>query len=544
VTGRAAPPALVEVRDLVIGPASGGPAIVEGVGFSLRRGELLGVAGRSGSGKTTVALSLLGHLRPGLALRGGSVRVAAVDPFAPGGARRVRGRVVSFLGQDPVAALHPRRRLVTQVAEAVVLRRPPGARPLSRAGVRAEVARLLGSVRLPADPGFLRRYPHEVSGGQAQRVAVAMALAGAPDLLVFDEPTGGLDTVVAGRVRDLLAEVITVAAAVLVSHDAHLIAALTGRALLLRSGRVVADGPPREVLAPALAPVAVPAPVVAADPAGSALRIDGLRAAHGGTVVVDLAGSAGADPTPLDLAAGACLALVGPSGSGKSTLARCVVGLHRPDRGTIRLDGVPLAARAAERTADQRRALQLVAQDSVGTLNPRETVRAALLRPMRALRGLPAAQADAETDRLLDRVHLPAAVADRRPGTLSGGERQRVNLARALAAAPSVLVCDEITSALDPEIGAAVIDLLDELRATLGLTVLLVTHDLGVVARCAGQVAVLDAGRVVERGPTAGLLAAPRHPVSRELVRCAPALSAPALPLPHAAVSKGDPHGG
>jgi len=522
---------LVEVGDLVIGPASGGPAVVDGVGFTLRRGELLGVAGRSGSGKTTVALALLGHLRPGLALRGGAVRVRGVDPLAPGGARRVRGRVVSFLGQDPVAALHPRRRLATQVAEAVVLRGPAGAGRPSRAEVRAELTRLLGSVRLPADPEFLRRYPHEFSGGQAQRVAVAMALAGAPDLLVFDEPTGGLDSVVAGRVRDLLAEVITSAAAVLVSHDAHLIAALTGRALLLRAGRVVADGPPREVLAPALIPVTVPPPPPPAAPApaaaaGSALRVDGLRARHDRTVAVDLGGGEGREAVSLEVAAGGCLALVGPSGSGKTTLARCVAGLHRPDRGTVALDGVPLAPLAADRAPGQRRGVQLVAQDSVGALNPRETVRAALLRPLRALRRLPPAQAAAETARLLDRVHLPATAAERRPGTLSGGERQRVNLARALAAGPSVLVCDEITSALDPEIGAAVMDLLDELRRTLGLTVLLVTHDLGVVARCARQLAVLDAGRVVERGPTADLLTAPRHPVTRELVRCARALPA------------------
>lgn len=488
----------------------------------MSRGELLGVAGRSGSGKTTAVLALLGHLRPGLALRGGTVRVAGNDPFAPGGAQRVRGRVVSFLGQDPMSALHPRRRLAAQVAEAVVLRRPAGAGRLRRTEVRREVDRLVRSVGLPTAPAFLRRYPHGVSGGQAQRVALALALAGAPDLLVFDEPTTGRDSVLAARVRDLIAGVVTSCAAVVVSHDAHLIAALAERVVLVRAGRVVADGAVREVLAPALAPIPPPPAEVRPARAASSLQIDGLRASHGRTIAVDLAGSP--EPRALEVAPGGCLALVGPSGSGKSTLARCVAGLHPPERGTIVLDGVPLAALAGRRSAEQRRSIQLVAQDSVGALNPRETVRAALLRPMRALHGMSGRAADAEAARLLQRVHLPQTVADRRPGSLSGGERQRVNLARALAAGPSVLVCDEITSALDQEIGTAVLELLDELRRTLGLTVLLVTHDLTVVARCADRVAVLDAGRVVEHGATGDVLADPRHPVTRELLAAAPGL--------------------
>jgi len=220
------------------------------------------------------------------------------------------------------------------------------------------------------------------------------------------------------------------------------------------------------------------------------------------------------------IAPGECVALVGPSGSGKSTIARCVVGLHPPTRGVMRLDGRPLAARARRRSADQQRRAQLVAQDAAGALNPGESVEAALTRPL-CRRGVPAPDMKSMVQRLLTQVHLPLGFTTRRPHQLSGGERQRVNLARALAADPSLLVCDEVTSALDATTQQATLNLLAELRSVLGLSMLFITHDLACVARLADRVLVLDVGQVVESATTRTLLAQPQHRLTQNLLEAA-----------------------
>ncbi|MET8048360.1 ATP-binding cassette domain-containing protein [Streptosporangium sp. NPDC005286] len=502
---------LLRVTGLTLAPVGGGLPVLREATLTLASGRVLGVVGRSGSGKSSLALSLLGHVRPGLERRSGTVRVAGLDPFDRSGAHRLRGRVVSFMGQDPAASLNPALRIGAQVAEAVRLRSP------GLSDVAGQVRSLLSSVRLPADRAFLRRRPHQVSGGQAQRVALAAALAGRPRLLVLDEPTGSLDTVLAHQMRELLTELVRDGdrTAVLVSHDPDWVAALADEVIRLDDGRITASGPPRTV--PPVGPhLTAPADRADAETSRTAvgenrgeLRVCDLSAAHGRRVVLH--------EVSLTVPAGTCTAVVGPSGSGKTTLARCLVGLHRAVRGTAGwrdgFDGPPVAS-------GRGRAVQLVAQDSRGALNPRESVRTALMRPLTGLRGMSAEEAAAEAGRTLGLVGLAPAILSRRPGELSGGERQRVNLARALAGAPQVLACDEITSALDPEIGAGVLDLLTSLRRTLGLTVLLVTHDLTEVARYADQVVVLDGGRVVESGPPDRVFARPEHAVTRELVGC------------------------
>ncbi|MEU9384675.1 ATP-binding cassette domain-containing protein [Streptomyces sp. NPDC048279] len=547
---------LAEISGLTVGPAAGGPPVLRDASLSVPAGQVLGVVGRSGSGKSSLAHGLLGHVRPGLEVRAGTVRVAGLDPFDRADTRRLRGRVVSFLGQDPASSLNPALRIGSQIAEAVRLRSTAA----GEEGVRARVEELLLSVRLPADRNFRRRLPRELSGGQAQRVALALALAARPGLLVLDEPTSGLDPVLADGMRGLLAEALAGGdrAALLVSHASGWTASVADHVVRMEGGRIVDRGVSQMPLSvrPAGAPTAgdlrsggvraaaadvptadVPRPEHVPVAAADASRADGPRLANpqaaavgpvtgGGLHVRDLRAVHGRVPVlhdvSLTLPAGSCIAVVGASGSGKTTLARCLAGLHPPYRGSVewRGDGARRGRGAP---------VQLVAQDARGALNPRETVNAALTRPLRGMRGRSAQEASDAAVRLLGLVGLEADVLPRRPGELSGGQRQRVALARTLAAEPRALVCDEITSALDPETANGVLDLLDSLRWTLGLTVVMVTHDLTAVAARAEQVVVLDEGRVVEAGRAGRVLVNPEHPATRALLarEDGPALAVP-----------------
>lgn len=519
VPGPRAAETLAEISGLTLGPVAGGPPVLRDASLSLPAGRVLGVVGRSGSGKSSLAHGLLGHVRPGLEVRAGTVRVAGLDPFDRSDARRLRGRVVSFLGQDPASALNPALRIGGQIAEAVRLRSPVK----DRDTVRARVGELLLSVRLPADREFLGRLPGQVSGGQAQRVALALALAGRPRLLVLDEPTSGLDPALADGMRALLAEVLCQGdrAALLVSHDPAWIGAVADDVVRLEAGRItgrgapVAPSPPRSRAAQDGGAHREAARVTAAEPTvAGALSVRRLHAVHGRVPVLH--------DVSLTVPAGSCTAVVGASGSGKTTLARCLAGLHPKASGTVEWSGT---GGSAGRGAP----VQLVAQDARGALNPRESVGVALTRPLRGVGGLPARDASDEAVRLLGLVGLDTDVLGRRPGELSGGQRQRVALARTLAAEPRVLVCDEITSALDPDTAGRVLDLLDSLRRTLGLTVVMVTHDLAAAAGRADQVAVLDAGRVVEAGRAGRVLVNPEHPATRNLLahEDGPVLTAP-----------------
>ncbi len=511
--------ALLAVRALRV-EAEDGRAVLDAVDLDLGPGELLAVVGESGSGKSTLARAVLGHVAAGLRHADGEVRLdgRGVLRLDERESRKLRASVCGYVAQDPRTALSPHLRVDAQITE--VLR----ARQVPKAQWPEEVERSLRLAGL--GPDFVRRRPHRLSGGQRQRVALAVALAGRPRLLVLDEPTSALDTVTAAAfVADLTRlRRETGTAALLVSHDMGAVASLADRVVVLEGGRIVEQGPAEGVLS-ALVSARGQAP--AGDGPSSESESDPLLAATDVRLARPALVLGGVS---LSLGPGDCLTVVGPSGSGKSTLLRCLAGLERPTGGEVRLDGEQLARDVRDRSRRQLLRVQLVPQDPYGSLNPRHTVASMVGRPLRLRDGIPAVAQPCEVERLLGLVGLDSALAGRLPGALSGGQRQRVALARALAAGPDVLLCDEVTSALDPSVAAGITDLIARLRRELGLAVVMVTHDLSVAARLGGQVAVLDGGLIRETGPAAQVLRNPEHEVTRALVAAVPRQTPPATP--------------
>jgi peptide/nickel transport system ATP-binding protein len=584
--------AALAVNGLTVSLAGGEP-IVEDVSLAVAPGEVLGLVGESGSGKTTTALALLGFCRPGVRVVAGEITVAGetMSGLGEAAARRLRGRLVSYVPQDPGSSLNPALRIRRAIQD--MLDEHAAARELST------VEEALESVHLPATGAFAERYPHQLSGGQQQRVTIAVALVCEPPLVVLDEPTTGLDVVTQARI---LAEIDRLRrerslAMVYVSHDLAVVSQVADRIAVMYAGRIVEEGPTAAVLGEPRHPythglvASIPdyarrrslrgMPGVAPGPgdrprgcafaprcplkvercelelpeleevgggrrarcfewrrtsalvtearkeartgaweAGPLLAVESLSAEHGRGHARVVA----AHEVTFTLARGECVALVGESGSGKTTIARAVAGLHAPSSGRILLEDVALASKARKRPKEARRRLQLVFQNPYDSLNPRHRVRDAVSRPAVVLRDLPRRNAEAEVGELLERVRLPARLANRFPDELSGGERQRVAIARALAARPDVLVCDEITSALDVSVQAAVLELLGELRAELGLALLFISHDLGVVAAIADRVLVLEQGVVREEAPVEALLTRSEDEYTRRLLEAAPRL--------------------
>ncbi|MFI7080681.1 ABC transporter ATP-binding protein [Micromonospora sp. NPDC049903] len=488
-----------------LGAVADGHRLLRDVSFAVPAGGVLAVVGPSGSGKSTLGRALLGEVGPGVRFTGRvEIDGRVVDPGNP-----APGGLVGYVPQQPSAALTPVRRIGPVLHEIARRHSPVSGRRARRAAVRETVRAALTRVGLPAD--ILRRYPHQLSGGQQQRLVIAHALLAGARVLVADEPTTGQDGLnrreVAAELRRLAATGVTV---VLLSHDLHLVRAIADDAIVLHRGVVVATGPAREVVGEPDRSAAAARPAAGSPSTGALLRAEGLTAAHRGAAVLH-----GVDVT---LGDAQCLALIGRSGSGKTTLARCLAGLHRPDTGTVTLDGRRLAASLDRRDPADLAAVQYVFQDPRASFHPYAPVLAQVTRPAVRLRRqgpadvLPAARA------LLDEVGLARGLVDRRPDRLSGGELQRAALVRALLTRPRLLVCDEITSGLDGVNRDRILTLLDELRQAHRLALLVITHDPEVVVRLADHVVVLDHGRVVEHGRTADLPAAARSPLTRALL--------------------------
>jgi peptide/nickel transport system ATP-binding protein len=482
----------LRVHDLRV-QLDSGKAVVADIHFALDAGEILGLVGESGSSKTTLATALLGHVRKGARISGGQVFVAGTDLLGLRGEalRQARGGLIAYIPQDPAMALNPALRILSQLQETLAAHAPQ----LSRAARQQRLRETLQQVGLPDDEGFLKRFAHQLSGGQQQRVLLALAFILRPQVVVLDEPTTALDVTTQAHFLSALRQLCKSqgVAAVYVSHDLGVVESLADRVMVLYAGRVVECAETAQLFRQPQHPYSqrllAAARLAARQPIDLAqqpllLEVDELAVSYAGRRVV-----AGVN---LHVRRGECLALVGASGSGKSSVSRALVGLAQEAAGRLRFAGAPLSLEVGARSSEQRRRIQYIFQNPLRALNPRHTVAQSLATPLRHFFGLSGTALRERIEQALTRVALPVAVADAYPGSLSGGERQRVAIARALVCEPRLLICDEITSALDVSVQASILELLRGLQAE-GMALVFVTHDLNVVRAIADRVMTLKA---------------------------------------------------
>jgi peptide/nickel transport system ATP-binding protein len=534
---------LLETRGLTIRNKDTGGVIVRDISFVVEPGKVLAFIGESGSGKTTISLTALGYVRPGLEIAGGSIQFAGTDVLALQGdaLRDFRGRRVAYVAQSAAAAFNPSLRIGYQVIEASL------AHHVSAAGAARERAEgLYRQMDLPASGAIADRFPHQVSGGQLQRLMAAMAMCTGPELIVFDEPTTALDVTTQIEVLKSFKDLIRLrnVSALYVSHDLAVVAQIADDIIVLRNGEIQERGSVQAIIADPQheytrsliaasdpqrgregARVA-PSASSATGPAARQLVLD-VRKVWAGYGVRD-AGGQPAIPVirGIDLAVEpkSVLAIIGESGSGKSTTARVICGLLPASRGEVVLDGTVLPASVPERSKEQLSQIQLVMQMADVALNPSHTIGKILGRPIEYFLGVKGTPREDMVADLLGKVQLPTEFIRRLPSELSGGQKQRVNLARALAVNPKVVLCDEVTSALDTVVRDAIIDLILELKDALHLSFVLISHDISTVSKLADHVAVMYLGEVVETGMTAQVLKAPKHDYTRRLLASVPHL--------------------
>ena len=517
---------LLEIRGLRMQAQIDGAwtEIVHGIDIDLKRGEVLGLIGESGAGKSTIGLAAMGYARNGCRISGGSVRfdgeelVGRSETFLG----KLRGRRIAYVAQSAAASFNPAHRLIDQYAEAPVTHGL-----LTRREAERQAVDLYRRMRLPEPEVIGWRYPHQVSGGQLQRAMTAMAMACKPDLIIFDEPTTALDVTtqieVLAAIRDTVRQFGT--ASIYITHDLAVVAQMADRIKVLLRGREVEDqstrsmiAEPKEAYTKSLWSVRSmeaeykPSPESDVQPL---LKIDSVIASYGKLKVLQ--------DVSLELHRGRTLALVGESGSGKSTTARVVAGLLPPSSGQLLLDGQPLPPSFKQRSRDMLRQIQIIYQNADTALNPRQRVRDIIGRPIEFYLGLTGARRNHKVDELMHRMELdPAKFADRLPSELSGGQKQRIGIARALAAEPKIIICDEVTSALDQLVAEGILRLLKEIQEVTGVSYLFITHDLAAVRAISHDCAVMQGGRVVEQGKVRDVLHRPEQAYTKTLLASVP----------------------
>jgi peptide/nickel transport system ATP-binding protein len=521
-------PELLSVRNLKIEATSYPPGepprrvtIVDGVSFDLQKGKVLGLIGESGAGKSTIGLSALAYGRGGAEITGGEVLLDGDNILALGknGIRQIRGARVCYVAQSAAAAFNPAHRLGDQVVEASIKHGL-----MSKDEARKRALYLFGVLGLPNPESFGERFPHQVSGGQLQRAMTAMALCSNPELIVFDEPTTALDVTtqidVLAAIKHAIEETHT--AALYITHDLAVVAQISDDIMVLRHGRTVEYGSvrqiieePREDYTRALVNVRQSLRQEATDQSDTLLKVENVSAeySNGFKVLNDVS---------LHLPKGQTLAIVGESGSGKSTLARVITGLLAPSAGTISFAGKSLTPEVRHRPRDDLRRIQLIYQMADTAMNPRQTVRDIIGRPLTFYYGLRGATKTARVKELLDQIEMGNGFLNRYPAELSGGQKQRVAIARALAAKPELILCDEPTSALDPLVAEGILKLLLRLQEEEKLSYIFITHDIAIVRAIADSVAVMHRGRLVRFGPKSKALSPPFDDYTDLLLKSVP----------------------
>ncbi|PRD43585.1 ABC transporter [Phyllobacterium phragmitis] len=527
---------LVEIRGLKVEAktdANRRIEIVKDVDLDLVPGEIVALIGESGSGKTTIALTLMGHTRTGCSISAGSVMVDGQDvvQMSEQQRSRLRGAVVSYVPQSAALAFNPAKAIMDQVIEVTQIH---GIMPAEEARQRA--IELFRALSLPNPETIGERYPHQVSGGQLQRLAAAMALIANPKIVIFDEPTTALDVTTQIEVLRAFKDVMrrAGAAAIYVSHDLAVVAQLADRIAVLRNGEVQEMGQTVQILEQARHPYTREliaafephrAPVVLneIDERRPLLDVENVVAGYGWSKIDSSLLVKAVDNVSLQLYEGRNLGIVGESGCGKSTLACAISGILPAVSGHIIFDGRELGPGYKERTAQQKREMQIVFQYADAALNPARSIDDILGRPLAFYHGLTGEAQSKRINALLDMVRLPTSLRGRRPGELSGGQKQRVNFARALAAEPKLIICDEVTSALDTVVVAAIIDLLRELQQELSLSYIFISHDLSMVQAICDKIVVMYQGKAVEELAVENMTQ-PQHPYTQLLFSSVPKL--------------------